>query len=279
MATSTKIEIRDALKAPIKESEKKRDAANDAVSNDTEILNSLKEELRTTEDRIDKSNNTLKDLAEVKKSFNEVNRLGNFALTLGADVDGASVAQSITDAAKSVKTALGSLEKAYPEAMAMNARVVKIDAEDDKDSTKDIVATYKDTTIAAADLTETWKNTSTKLAVENSSFLKLKVDGGKASITDLMTNIEALGQDVDSTIADRQALLEQDTTTASELKAKIDELNIEIEKNTMVSKTSAGIIEKNKKIDDANNQNSNKEVQETSKDSGKSKGYSKAKKQ
>jgi hypothetical protein len=261
--------VKDAINAPIKASNEKLNTATKALKDANASLKEPVAELETVTQRIEQSKIAIAGLMEVKKSFNKVNGSANFASALGADVSGANVAQSITDAAKSVKTALGTVKSAYADAIAMNGRVQHVDVVDTPD-TKKLVTSYMDSTMAAVELTQSWKDTSVELAVDNSSFLKLNVDDNVARITDLTAKVAALGLDVDSTIADRQALLEQDTSTAGELQAKIDALNIEIEKNGLAISTSKEIIKNDGEID-SGSENSGKGNSKSSKNSGKSK--------
>lgn len=233
--------IKEALAAPPKELEKKRKTANEA-KNEAEIaLAEVEVEKAIVDKRIKKNTTAKAALSNVKESFNRVNRSGNFAAALATDVSGTNLAQSITDAAKSVKAALGSVDKAYTQALTMNGRVQKVEVVDTDPKT--LVKNYFSHTEQAVDHTEVWKQSSENLAVDNSSFLKLTVDNNVADITNLTAKIEALGKDVDATIVDIQTALDEDESTSADLQTKIDEFNLAKIKNELVIQTSVEVIE------------------------------------
>lgn len=236
--------IDEAISAPIEALEKKKKDAEEKATDIKTRLTEATTSRSAVSKRIKDSGNELKALGKLTDSVESITQAVNMASSLAENVSGADIAKNLADAAISVKTALESVDKAHPEAKAMESKVKNVDVK--KNDPVGHVEEYSNTTEDAARLTEKWKKSKVKMAIDHSSSLKLDVDGALAKIADLTSAVETMGKDVEASISAVQALIDADSKELEESKTKVDGIQLEQHENNRVQDTVNKLIDASK---------------------------------
>lgn len=177
-----------------------------------------------------------KDVLKEQKNFDKLKNLkdgiieiahhGNTAGEVALSISTADVITKITEAAKSTKNALKSIEVTYPEAEAMKARVHSVEVEKDT-NVIDLVEAYVTNSKLAADTTEKSKNYAQKTAIASTKSLNKKVDLKLAEITELNANIQTINQEIEALCQLQQKSIADAEKKYSSLKTAHEAISLE----------------------------------------------------